>query len=153
MHASFHRFPYPRFPHPQSAIYLLTLSSNPPPFFSRQEIPRNSVGLWREQRRTGGEEDGEGCKDRDDRLNRDEVETRKKERKEGRKEGKVGEMIHIFYRIGKGKVSTKGEHRLPSNRRSFFFFFRNKLGVINGSGGGKVSAYAIEIVEWERANN
>lgn len=64
------------------------------------------------------------CKDRDDRLNRDEVETRKKEgRKKGRKEGKVGEMIHIFYRIGKGKVSTKGEHRLASNRRSFFFFF------------------------------
>lgn len=41
-------------------------------------------------------------KDRDDRLNRDEVgfgETRKEKKgrkKEGRKEGKVGKMIHIF---------------------------------------------------------
>lgn len=94
-------------------------------------------------------------KDRDDRLNRDgrwfgeTRKRRKKRKKERKKEGKVGKMIHIFVSmIGKRKLSTREGIIWPTIEDPFFFFFfRNKLGVINGSGGGKVSAYAIEIEE------
>lgn len=68
-------------------------------------------------------------KDRDDRLNRDEVgfgETRKEKKgrkKEGRKEGKVGKMIHIFE---KRKLSAR-EGIWPAIEDPSSFFFRISL--------------------------
>lgn len=98
MHASFHR-----------SLTLGFLSRNqlfirsPSPLFSRGKRFLETRSVCDAGNVEQGEKEGEmRSKDRDDRLNRDEVgfgETRKEKKgrkKEGRKEGKVGKMIHIF---------------------------------------------------------